>query len=400
MTAQPPDTQKGKLWNSQFILLLLLGTLTSISFFMINPTLSKYATLIGASLTVAGVLSGLFSVTALFARPFGGLIVDRLNKKWILIISTGLMGLAALGYSFSTNITMLLLFRILHGIAFSVSSTAVLAMLTTQIPRERMGEGIGYYGLGQILATAIGPNIGVSVGESYGFSLVFLLSACAFVLAAAFMLLVKYQPSIDPAQGKPRKKIAFQDLVSLKILPMALMSGVFSLTNGVVTAFLLLLGDQRHIGNIALYFTVNAAFLFIVRPLAGKLADRKGVSFILYPALILTAMESLLLGSANALWMVLLAAVVKAVGQGSAQPAIQSACIKMLDPSQSGVATSTCYLGSDIGQGLGPMIGGLISSNFGFGAMFYTIVGLLLLTMAIYFAATHQPWKPKPEDTH
>lgn len=398
--SQPMDAHKEKLWNGQFILLLLLGTMTSVSFFMINPIISKYATLIGASLAVAGVISGLFSITALVARPFGGLFVDRLNKKRILIISTGFMGVAALGYSISTNITMLLIFRFLHGAAFSISSTAVLAMLTTLIPRDRLGEGIGYYGLGQIMATAIGPNIGVYIGDNFGFNRTFLMSAIIFIIAAIAMLRIRYQPTgMDSGEKPPRKKIAFQDLISLKVLPLALISGVFSLTNGVVTTFLLLLGDQRGIDNIALYFTVNAAFLFFVRPIAGKLSDRKGISFILFPAMILTAMESLLLGSANALWMVLLAAAVKALGQGSAQPAIQSACIRKLDPSKSGVATSTCYLGSDIGQGFGPMIGGLISTKLGFGAVFYSCVGLLLLTMTIYFVTTHRLQKPKQTES-
>lgn len=82
--------------------------------------------------------------------------------------------------------------------------------------------------------------------------------------------------------------------------------------------------------------------------------------------------------------MVLIAAACQAFGQGSAQPALQSACIKNLEPSRSGVATSTFYIGADIGQGLGPIIGGAISSNFGYNIMFYCCAGIVMVSMTLY----------------
>lgn len=378
-----------RLWNSQYIFLLFLGTLTATSFSMVTPTISKYATQLGASLAIAGVISGLFSITALVARPFGGVMADRFNKKYILSSATMVIGAASLGYSFSTNVHLLLTFRILHGIGFAVSSTANIALVTTFIPRNRMGEGIGYYGLGQIIANAVGPNVGLIIGNSYGFRTTFLISAIIVLIAATLMMRIQYEVPITTANSDtlPHKNIAFQDLVAIDILPLALIGGIFSLTNGVVSSFLVLLGEERGIKNIALYFTVNAICLLAVRPMAGKLSDRKGLSFILYPALVLTAIESLLLANATVLWMVLIAAAFKALGQGSAQPTLQSACIKKLGVSRSGVATSTFYIGADIGQGIGPIIGGVISGRYGYNVMFYFCAGLLaagMITYAIY----------------
>jgi MFS family permease len=380
------EISKGKLWNLQYVYLLFLGTLTSTSFSMVSPVITKYATQLGASLTVAGVIAGMFSITALVARPFGGVISDRFNKKRILVIATTVLAIAALGYSFSVNIPLLITFRILHGIGFAISGTANIVLVSSYIPNERIGEGIGYYGLGQIIATAVGPNIGLIIGNTYGFNITFLVSSIILFITAAFMTRIQNEEVISKRDVKlSHNNIRFQDLIATEILPLALIGGIFSLSNGLVSSFLFLVGEKRGIKNIALYFTVNAICLFIVRPVAGKLSDKKGLSFILYPASILTAIESLLLSNANALWIILIAAVCKAFGQGAAQPTIQSACIKKLGLSRSGVATSTFYIGADIGQGIAPIIGGAVASRYGYNVMFYYCAGLFLIAIIAYY---------------
>ena len=116
------------------------------------------------------------------------------------------------------------------------------------------------------------------------------------------------------------------------------------MSNGIIGSYIALLGDVRGIVNIGLYFTVNAAVLLLVRPLAGKLSDRKNGLLLVFPAMLLDGAALLLLGRAGALWMVSLAAVLKAMGQGSGQPTLQAASLKLLPPEKSGVASSTFYL--------------------------------------------------------
>jgi len=366
------------LWTPTFLCLLAIGMLSSTSFYMMNPIISKYATLLGSTLGVAGVVAGLFSITALAARPVGALIVDRLNKKYVLAGATALMGIGALGYSVSGNIALLVVFRILHGTAFAISGTATAALIATIVSRDRLGEGIGYYGMSYILATAIGPNIGIYLANRFGYQFNFVASGLVLLVCAALIAKIPYQRPSAAGPGVS-KKIALEDMISLKVLPIALIGGIFSFTNGIVSSFLVLLGEERGIADIGLYFTVMAVFLFVLRPFTGKLSDRKGLAIILYPAFILVALESLLLSRATALWVVLMAAVFKAVGNGAAQPAIQATCLKKLDAAKTGVAAATFYIGADIGQGLGPMIGGKIADAFGYDVMFYFCMGLLLI---------------------
>lgn len=363
---------------------------------MVNPTVAKYATQLGASLTIAGVIAGLFSITALVARPFSGLIADRVNRKILLVIATIVMGLAAMGYSISANIPVFVAFRILHGLAFAVSGTVSATLAAALIPRSRLSEGIGFYGLCQIFATAIGPSLGVSLGENWGFRTTFLISGILLIVIAFFALKIPMASNVTPNTAR-RKGIHFEDLISVKVLPYAILGGIFSMSNGIISSYLVLLGDDRGITNISIYFTVNALMLLLVRPFAGKLADKKGTAVIVYPAIAFNALALFLIGRASALWMIITASVFKAVGQGSGQPTLQAASLKTLPPEKSGVATSTFYIGGDIGQGLGPMVGGAVSDNFGYTAMFSSAACLCGLGMVFFALFTRYRKKKNPE---
>ena len=94
---------------------------------------------------------------------------------------------------------------------------------------------------------------------------------------------------------------------------------------------------------------------------------------------------ALFLGFANSLWMILAASALYAVGQGSAQPAFQSMCIKKAGPARVGVAVSTYFIGADIGNGLGPMIGGAIADASGFSVVFLFGAAVLALGMILLF---------------
>ena len=60
-----------------------------------------------------------------------------------------------------TNLYSLILWRILQGIGFALFVTAAGAAVADILPKDRLGEGIGYYALGQSLGTAVGPMIGI-----------------------------------------------------------------------------------------------------------------------------------------------------------------------------------------------------------------------------------------------
>ena len=95
--------------------------------------------------------------------------------------------------------------------------------------------------------------------------------------------------------------------------------------------------------------------------------------------------EAYLLGHANALWMIVLAAIFKAFGQGIAQPAIQAESIHKMGEHKRGIASSTYYIGASIGQGFGPLMGGVLATSIGYKGMFNGCAFLLILGIFGYY---------------
>lgn len=158
----------------------------------------------------------------------------------------------------------------------------------------------------------------------------------------------------------------------------------FSLVNGVTSSFLILLGDERGINKIALFFSVNAIVLFILRFMVGRFIDKSRLTPIVIMSLILASTSMFMIGKSTGVSMILVAAVLVAIGQGTGQISLQSACIKRVDAARVGVATSTYYIGADIGQGLGPIIGGKISDLSSYKIMFYIIAILMLIGIMVF----------------
>jgi len=389
------DRPTERLWNRNYIFLLSLSAVTATAFNMVTPTLPLYAVDLGAGLTIAGALSGIFAITALVVRPFSGLAVDRLNNKWLLVGSTVTMALAVLGYYVSGSVLVLFAFRILHGAAFSVSGTTNTSLACSYMPPSRLGEGVGYLGLGFILATAIGPSMGLSLAERYGYQASFGASAVMFVVAALLMLFVADRPmqrepapagNLEGAEADPprRARIQFSDLFARELVVFAVLSSILSLSNGVTNTFIPLFAAERAIPNIGLFFTVSAVSMLVMRVAGARLLDRYGLGKILYPSFALSGLALALLAGARGLPLVLISSAIRSAAQSAAQPALQATCIRRLGPRRTGVATSTFFVGADTGQGLGPIVGGAVSETWGYGAMYLGASAVMLVGMLIY----------------
>ncbi|OME87053.1 MULTISPECIES: MFS transporter [Paenibacillus] len=387
-TSTAIEAKLGKLWNKNYIMLLAIGALSYLAFTLASPLIANYAVELGASVSLAGVIVGIFAITALFVGPFGGILTDRTNKKYVMIVATVINGIATLGYSIAPNVEVMIFFRMLHGASISVTNVIILAWTTDFIPKKKMGEGIGYFGISQILATAIGPAIGISSSSHLGTSITFVFAASLYILAALCMFFVsniKQESSENKAATK--SKIGLKDIIAFQILPLSFIAALFQMGNGLASSYMVLLGENRNISGVSIYFIVFALMLLFTRPLSGKLYDKKGLKIILYPALLCGCAEALILGHAYAIWMIILAAVITSFGQGTALPSIQAESIRIIGSERKGLASSTYFIGANIGQGFGPLIGGAIATSFGYSGMFNFSAALMLcgiLGYAIY----------------
>lgn len=375
-----------KLWNRSFVMLLIMSTFINSASQMIVPIVSKYAISLGAPLTIAATISSLMSFAALLLRPVAGLFSDRYNRKKIILMSNLLIAICLILMAVSRTVPMLVAVRLLHGVAFSFNSVALMAFNTVFIPKERLGEGIGWMALGNTVAQALGPNIGIVLIDIGGYGLCFFVAAGICLVGILVIMMMPYKTVGTP---NTERRINLHSLICVEILPYAAILCLFSAGSGLVSSMLVLLGDERGITNIGLFFTVYSVTMVLIRPVAGKLVDSKGLGVVLYPSIIIFGLGYMILGQTSAFWLILVAAVMKAIGQGSGVPGIQSSTIKQVGREKAGVVSSTCFIGQDIGNTFGPMMGGFVAQYFGFKTLFsgFSVV-FIVASCAIFYAIT------------
>ena len=352
---------------------------------MTMPVLPRYAVESGMSLAEAGLLTGIFSIVAIFARPVAGILTDRRNHKKLLMLFSTLVSAASFGYGLFRDVPYLYACRILHGACYAISSTVQISITTQLLQKERMGEGMSLMSMSQILAMSIAPNLGLTLSGTIGNQNVFLIAGGLSAASVVCCLFLKNtSASVPDPAAHEAKPFHIQSLFAVDLLLLALISGLFSLMNGVASSYLSMLGDERNIVNIGIFFTISSVAVLLIRPMAGKLFDRRGLTVILVPCLIFGSCAMICTGLAGSIGVIVVAALLKGISQSAGQSSVQAECARRSSEKNRGVAMSTCYLGSDLGNSIGASLGGWLSAAYGYGSMFIIVGGLVASGLGMY----------------
>ena len=378
---EQPVQEQTKLWNRSYIMILVISTFIHSASYMVTPFITKFALSLGAPLTIATTIASLISVSALIIRPFAGRTADRFNRKAIILIANTVTFICILLLARVKTVDGLVIVRLIHGVAFSFTGVAMMAFNSMFIPKDRLGEGMGWMALSTIVSQSLGPSLGTWLVDHFDYSASFYAAAAITLIGVIIFCFIPYSKS----ESTERKKFDINDFIIIRLIPYALILCLFSSGNGLITSMLVVFGEHRGIENVSIFFTAYSIVMFLVRPFSGKLVDRKGLRIVLYPSLLTAAIGFIVLGGAKTLTAVIIAGILKAIGQGSGSPAIQSTSLKMIGREKAGVVSSTCYIGADVGNAIAPIIGGYVAENFGYEVMFKGYAVILFVVGTIIF---------------
>lgn len=375
--------QNESVFNRSFILMLFTSFFLFLSITMISPIMASYAISLNVSGGLVGFLAGIFSISSLIIRPICGKAVDIKNKKKILMGSYLVVFLALIGYSFSTSIQSLFIFRILHGLGWGFASTTSMTVAIDALPQKRIATGIGFYAMMQTTATAIAPMVGLYIADLYGFKVTYL---CAALMALLGMMMTPFVMTTLPRNSHLSLlgSIRFSELIEKKAILPAILTCCNAMTGAAIGTFLALYASKLGISRIGLYFTVNAASMLISRPILGYLTERYGLARIIIPCEIMMAISLIGLSISTNLISILLVGVFMGIGLSGASPALIASCINSTTKDKRGVATSTNYVGLDSGLFLGAFIAGILVNWVGYSGTFSFFALPILAATVVY----------------
>lgn len=369
-----------KLFNSRFINICLINFIMTLGQQLSNTLLPKFVTDMGAAPFVVGLVTSIFSVSALLVKPVSGQAIDSFDRKKILLFSACVIAASFLGYSLSTNVYMVVVSRLLHGCGIAFSVITCLTMISDSVAQEVMTTAISYYFVTTAVGQALGPQIGLSIQANIGYRGTF-ISGLLCMLAAILLIFTLQEEKTE----KRKLKISLQNAIAKEaVIPAAIMLFMAAVYVN-IASFIVLYAESVDINNVGLFFTVNATALLFTRPVIGNLADRFGTIKILPIAISFFGLSMVMISYSTNLYMLLVAAVISAFGYGACQPLIQTMCLKSVPKERRGAASATSYYGTDVGYLLGPLIAGSIIERWGYAMMFRTLPLLLILSLALVF---------------
>jgi len=369
--------QSEKLWTQDFVIITFITLFTFIGFQMLLPTLPIYAKNLGGGDTSVGLVVGLFTFSAVLIRPFVGYALDVYGRKSLFLLGMLVFLLCVLAYIWVPSLLILFSIRFLHGFGWGLTSTSASTVASDIIPKSRIGEGMGYYGLASTIAMALAPALGLYIIKEFDFSILFLLSALMILFSIILSFKINYK-----TVNQSRPKFNLMEKAALRPTMVIFM---ITMTYGAIVSFLALYADQRGIENIGPFFTVYAISLAISRPLFGRLADKLGFDLVVIPGIICIMTAMFLLSQASTMGMFLLAAIIYGAGFGAVQPSLQALAIVATSPQRRGSANATFFTGFDLGIGLSSIMWGAVAQVTGYSLMYLWAAVPAFVALNIYF---------------
>jgi MFS family permease len=370
--------------NIMFISIFFANMALNFGQQMSNSLLAIYADSFGAPASQVGMLMSMFALTALIFRFVSGPAMDSFNRKYLVMLAMGVMGIAYLGFSFSKTIGGLMFFRLIQGIGNAFANACCLTIVADTLPEDKFNAGIGYYSVAQVVSQATGPAIGLELVKWFGYSNTYRVNCAVMLLAVLFVMMIKL-PHREPKKFSMR----LDHIIAREAVAPASVTFFVGLGFTAINAFLIVYAAKRGvIKGIGFFFTVYALTLALTRPAVGKLTDKIGFVKVAIPAIVMTISSLLLIGFSSVLWMFLLAAFINAFGYGAIQPAIQALCMKSVPDSRRGSAAATQYIALDSATLIGPAVAGFIADQIGYSpAIWAAMAAPLVVAIIVVFAA-------------
>ncbi|MGL5600884.1 MAG: multidrug efflux MFS transporter, partial [Silvania sp.] len=314
---------------------------TGLAISQILPFLPLYVAQLGVSSHEAlSMWSGLtFSVTFLVSAivsPMWGSLADRKGRKLMLLRASLGMAVAILLQAFATNVWQLFLLRALMGLTSGYIPNAM-ALVASQVPRERSGWAISTLSTAQISGVIGGPLMGGFLADHVGLRAVFFITA--FLLMVSFLVtffLIKEgaRPSVSKAQRLSGKAVFASLPYPGLVISLFVTTMVIQLCNGSVGPILALFIQSMtpESSNVAFLSGMIAAVpgvsALMSAPRLGKLGDRIGTGRILMATLVVAVVLFFAMSFVTTPFQLGVLRFLLGFADGAMLPAVQTLLIK------------------------------------------------------------------------
>ncbi|MCC7669153.1 MULTISPECIES: MFS transporter [Leuconostoc] len=386
-----------KLFNKGFLTITIINFIVYLVYYLMMVIIAVVAhDQLHASFGQAGLASGIYIIGTLIARLIMGKELELIGRKRVARWGAILYLITTVAYLAVPTIGVLDGVRLLNGFAYGMTSTALNAIVTEFIPEKRKGEGINYYGLSTSLAAAIGPFIGLLLLNATSFQFIVILSTVLIGVSMVALFAVKINNvTLSAAHLAELKSWKISSFIEFKVLLIAAIGFLMGLSYSSVLSFLASYAETLHLVAISsFFFVVYAGIVTLTRPMSGRIFDRFGENYVMYPSYLFLAVGLVILAFANNGFVLLLSGAFIGLGYGTFMSNGQAVTLKLVTSHRIGIALSTYFIGLDLGLGVGPYVLGALHNALSFREL-YLVSAVIPIVSAILYLLFYHPNKTK-----
>ena len=367
---------------------------TGLAISQILPFLPLYISQLGVTSHEAlSMWSGLtFSVTFLISAivsPMWGSLADRKGRKLMLLRASLGMAIAILLQAFATNVWQLFLLRGVMGLTSGYIPNAM-ALVASQVPRERSGWALSTLSTAQISGVIGGPLMGGFIADHVGLRAVFCITAALLVvsfLVTLFLIKEGVRPTVKKSERLSGKAVFASLSHPALVISLFFTTMVIQLCNGSIGPILALfiksmVPDSSNIAFLSgLIASVPGISALISAPRLGKLGDRIGTERILMATLIFAVVLFFAMSWVTTPLQLGILRFLLGFADGAMLPAVQTLLVKYSSDQITGRIFGYNQSFMYLGNVAGPLMGATVSAMAGFRWVFIATASIVLINI-------------------
>ncbi len=363
---------------------------------LLLPVMALYASGLGASVGIVGLIIGLYSITNTVANILSGRLIDRVGYKVPLV--AGLIGdaLGMLFYSLCRLPIHLALVRAFHGMSGGLVGPATMSITADYSDRTRKGRAMGFYGMSLAAATLVGYGLSGVIASRLGYKAVFLFGAILLIIGVVLSLLL---PANKKSGGMTAKTSFGETLKQVKgllrrkglTLSYCSIFAHYFAFGGVVTLLPIYVNNLGmgifHVGMLLVTFVI----MFIIAQFpSGALSDKVGRLIPTIAGLSLSIVSLVILPSMATFPLLAAVMALYGIGYGILFPSISALVADHTVPEERGMATGVFHALLTAGVAIGAPLVGWVGGGVGVQLGLVSASAILVLALVMALRALRQ----------
>jgi DHA1 family multidrug resistance protein-like MFS transporter len=390
----PPEPEGVQSWQLTLYIMFAAQFLSMIGFAFTLPFLPFFIRELGVTderlvPVWAGIQMASGSLVMAFFAPLWGWLADRHGRK--IMVERAMFGGAVITFAMGlvTDVWQLLFLRLLSG-ATTGTISASIAMVSTLVPKNRLGYAMGLIQVSVFLGLTLGPWIGGMLADAIGYRYTFMAGGLILVMGGMLVLVWTRERFIRPSEEALRRDDKLLSLLAYGGFPAMLALFFFfhftvHFVAPILPLFIETMCDPRQ-GGVAsttgLLFAISGGAAAVAAGGIGYLSDRVGYKPILLVHIALTAVSMLLHGMAQSITQLVLLRLLYGLAAGGILPTMNAIVGRLLPPNTYGKAFGLTASTTCLGMAAGPFFGGVMASWWGYRWPF-VVVSATMLAVAL-----------------